>query len=160
MVKRPSRNRLCMDIARVVAYRGTCSRAQVGVVIALEGRVLVTGYNGAPAGMRHCNHECKCGANNYVDVPEAAQHIISCPAHHENVCTVTTHAEANAIAFAAKHGVATDGAELYTTLSPCLACAKLIVNAGIVRVWIGDSYHSQEGIVLLQNAGIDWQMLV
>lgn len=154
MVNRPSRNRVCMEMAQAVAQRGTCSRAQVGVVIALDGRVLVTGYNGAPAGMNHCNHECNCG------MPNGFTHTNECPGNRAKVCTVTTHAEANAIAFAAKHGVGTDGAELYTTLSPCLACAKLIVNAGIVRVWIGDSYHSQEGMILLQNAGIDWQMLV
>lgn len=144
-----------MDMAQAVAQRGTCSRAQVGVVIALEGRVLSTGYNGAPAGMKHCNHECTC----LVSPRSGGLHLDDCPGNPNNICEVTTHAEANAIAFAARNGVATARAELYTTLSPCLTCAKLIINAGIIRVWIGEAYHSQDGLVLLQNAGIDWQML-
>lgn len=157
MVDRPSRNRVCMDMARAVAQRGTCSRAQVGVVIALEGRVLSTGYNGAPAGMNHCSHECNCDRRK--SPLEMGLHADFCPQNSENVCKIVTHAEANAVAFAARHGVAIEGAELYTTLSPCLTCAKLVINAGIIRVWIGEAYHSQDGLVLLQNAGIDWQML-
>jgi len=70
-------------------------------------------------------------------------------------CKFSVHAEANAIAFAAKHGVATDGATLYTTMAPCLECAKLIVNAGIVRVVAASQYRDDSGTRLLHSLGVD-----
>src|SRR5687767_3879721 len=116
---RVSRDQMLMEVAQAVAKRGTCSRKQVGVVVARDGRVLVTGYNGTPAGMAHCRHDYQTG----------------------EPCIDSVHAEANAIAFAARHGAKLDGAEMFTTYSPCLACAKLIINAGIVRVVMCEMYH-------------------
>ena len=107
MMDRPTRDETTMYVAQAIAERGTCCRLRVGAVICRDGRILATGYNGAPAGMPHCEHE------KGDDTP----------------CEVTVHAEANAIAFAARHGVRTEGAELHTTHSPCLTCAKLIINA-------------------------------
>lgn len=120
-----------MAHAALVAERGTCNRAKVGVVIARDGRILSTGYNGAPSGMPHCHHSL-----------------------NSDPCTTAVHAEANAIAFAARHGVALEGAELHTTLTPCQPCAQLIINAGIVRVISFQPYRDQSGLKLLRAAGL------
>lgn len=121
-----------LDMARVLAKRSTCSRASVGALIALNGRVLSTGFNGVPSGMTHCEHV----------------------ANDESACEAAVHAEANAVAFAAKHGVALNGSALFTTLSPCLKCAQLIINAGIVRVVIGKVYRDHSGPRMLERLGI------
>lgn len=127
---RPDRDHTLLDVARIIATRGTCSRAKVGAVVAKEGRILVTGYNGAPAGMPHCIH----------DTDEA--------------CTVAVHAEANAVAYAARYGMSLENSDLYTTLSPCLACAQLIINSGITRVIYSSSYRDTIGVDLLRDAGL------
>lgn len=152
---RPNRDQMLMEMAIVASSRGTCSRAQVGVVIAREGRVLSTGYNGAPAGMPHCDHTCQCRFEETGwKVPNSFgyDHSEGCPAR--NPCTTSVHAEVNAIAYAARHGVALLNSDLYTTMQPCLACAQVIINSGITRVVFQKPYRLQEGIYLLQNAGI------
>lgn len=137
---RPSMDTVLMDMAHVMAQRGTCSRARVGVVIALDGRVCTTGYNGAPRGLAHCDHPAdERSADRPTDAPP---------------CRTATHAEANAIAFAARHGVALAGATLYTTTSPCVACALLVVNAGITRVSYAVPYRDAGGVDLLRSAGV------
>lgn len=153
---RPSREVACMAMANVMAQRGTCSRKQVGVVIAKEGRILSTGYNSAPAGMSHCNHECDC---NYrllkLPYQDGNDHNSECKAHPAKVCNVVVHAEINAIVWAAKHGIATDGADLYTTYSSCLNCAKAVINAGIERYYYTEEYHDRTGLQLVFEAGIE-----
>lgn len=129
---RISRDFALMSVALIMAKRTTCQRKQVGAVLAKEGRILSTGYAGAPAGHPHCSSVCD----------------LSQP------CTRTVHAEANAIAFAAKVGIATDGATLYTTVSPCIDCAKLIVNAGISKVIYFEKYRVMDGLILLSDSGI------
>jgi dCMP deaminase len=129
---RPSMDVVLLTMAHVMAQRGTCSRARVGCVVALDGRVCATGYNGAPRGLPHCEH-----------VPGE---LVGCRA--------SAHAEANAVAFAARHGVALAGATLYSTLSPCVACAMLIVNAGITRVIYAVGYRDADGVGLLEGAGV------
>lgn len=136
---RISRDQMLIEVAQAVARRGTCQRKQVGVVVARDGRVLVTGYNGTPAGMIHCNHEP--------------------PYDSEEPCTLAVHAESNAIAYAARYGMSLDGAHLYTTYSPCLTCAKLIINAGIVRVTMCEMYHDESGSALLQMAKVETEIL-
>lgn len=131
---RPSRVETLMEVAEIFAHRSTCSRAHVGAVIAKDGRILATGYNGAPAGMPHCSHE--------GDRSDAG-------------CKTAVHAEANAIAFAARHGVSLDGSELYTTLSPCLGCSQIIINSGIIRAYIKNEYRLKDGEILLKASGID-----
>jgi len=133
---RPTRDEWLMRLAVVVSTRGTCERASVGAVIAREGRVISTGYVGAPSGLPHClSVGCEIGA--------------------DGGCTRTVHAEANAIAFAARFGTSTDRSELYCTHSPCLACAKLIVNAGVERVVFEHPYRDASGLSLLEKAGVD-----
>jgi dCMP deaminase len=152
---RPTREETLMRQAEIVAERSTCSRAHVGVVIAHEGRIVSQGYNGAPAGMDHCSHDCSCGLD-YDPTDVEDEHLTSCPvgASTRTGCKVSVHAEANAIAFAAKHGVATGGAVLFTTMAPCLACAQLIINAGIMRVVYARPYRFDEGLQLLIEAGV------
>lgn len=156
---RPSRDEMLMQMAEVASSRATCSRRQVGVVIAHQGRVLSTGYNGAPAGMEHCNHECNCPESGhgswetYTGGGSPGQHGYWCASLQP--CIISVHAEANAIAYAARHGVSLQWSSLYTTCSPCLACAQLIINAGIKEVVYGEDYRTDAGIVLLKTARIN-----
>lgn len=157
---RPSRDEVLMQSAMVWRQRATCSRAQVGVVVALDGRVLSTGYNGSPAGMPHCSHECNCGmklSNHEPDKDGFYQHYPICQSIQP--CLESVHAEANAIAFAARHGARVGGAEMFTTLTPCTACAQLIINAGITRVVAREAYRKQDGWLLLDDAGVDTMIL-
>lgn len=149
---RPTRDQILIAQAEIVAQRSTCSRAQVGVVIAHESRVVAQGYNGTPAGMTHCDHACDCGANEEGLAKSRRDHQRWCIARV--ACKAAVHAEANAIAFAAKYGVSTNGAHLYTTMAPCLPCSQLVVNCGIVRVVYVTPYRYEEGIQLLMEAGI------
>jgi dCMP deaminase len=149
---RPSKDETLLTIAHVLARRSSCSRAHVGAVIAIEGRIVSTGYNGAPAGLDHCNHECDCivyrveGASNEL-------HQRNC--RSEQPCTTAIHAETNAIAFAARHGVGLEGATLYSTHLPCIPCSQLIINSGIIRVLYIHPYRITDGQELLRAAAID-----
>lgn len=123
---------MLMGVARLISSRSTCSRAQVGCVIAIDSRIISTGYNGAPTGLEHCWHK-----------------------DDDDPCADSVHAEANAIAFAAKFGIAIDGATLYTTVSPCKTCAQLIINSGIKKVYYTVVHRDATGIELLQSAKIN-----
>lgn len=131
-----------LDVARLMSTRGTCELARVGAVLTREGRVLSTGYNGAPEGMTHCEHSSSELEPPYQGDP------------YRSTCRTAVHAEANAVAFAARHGVALAGSVLFTTLSPCLACAQLLVNAGVVRVVFDIAYRDAAGLDLLRRAGV------
>ena len=134
---RITRNEMLFEIARSAAKRSTCDRRHVGAVIARDGRVLSLGYNGSPSGMPHC-----CDVGCLVD-PQTGG------------CIRTQHAESNAIAFAAREGIRVEGAELYTTLSPCLSCAKLIINAGISIVLYAEPYRDTTPVDYLRQANVD-----
>jgi dCMP deaminase len=123
-----------MNIAQQVATRATCDRKHVGAVIVRDRTILSTGYNGSIRGMSHCDevgHDIEAGH-----------------------CVATIHAEANAILQAAKNGVGTDGAELYTTASPCWTCFKLIANAGIRTIYYGEFYRDQKSLMVAKRIGI------
>jgi dCMP deaminase len=124
---------MLMGVAELIAQRGTCLRSKVGAILARDGRILSSGYVGAPTNMRHCSPGiCR------PDTP----------------CTRTIHAEANAIAWAARTGVETMGSTMYVTVSPCGECAKLLINAGIVQIYYGVEYRDAEPIKLLRHVGI------
>lgn len=146
---RCSMDQTLMRMAKLMADRATCSRAQVGAVIVLETRPLSSGYNGTAAGLPHCDHACNC---TFLPTGPKTEHWAMCQSLQP--CRFSVHAEANAIAFAAKHGVNTNGATIYTTMAPCLECAKLIVNAGIVRVVAAAQYRDDSGTRLLLQCGI------
>lgn len=127
---RPTLEGMLLEVALVVAQRSTCSRLHVGAVLARAGRILSTGYNGAPSGVGHC------------------EHLDGAP------CRVSVHAEGNALAFAARHGVATEGAHLYVTHAPCGDCSGLLINAGVAAVAYLQPYRSTAGLERLDAAGI------
>lgn len=116
-----------MEIAWVWSRRGTCSRLQVGSVIAKDTRIISSGYNGAPSGIVPCDHT-----------------------NSEAPCEIAAHAEENAIVFAAKAGISTEGTTMYCTHLPCARCARLIINAGIKEVVYQESYRSTSGKDLLE----------
>jgi dCMP deaminase len=130
-------NEYFMKICFAVAERATCDRAHVGCVLVLEGHIISTGFNGSPIGQPHCDeagHEMKDGH-----------------------CIRTVHAEANALIQAALHGTITKGATAYITHFPCYACAKMLVNAGIVHVVFHQFYEGGNAIStgnLFTGAGI------
>jgi dCMP deaminase len=127
-MKRPDNDTYFMKMAELVATRSTCLRRQVGAVVVKEKRVLTTGYNGAPKGLRHCG-EVGC-------VRE--QNQVESGTKHE-LCR-GVHAEQNAVIQAAYFGISIKDATMYTTNFPCVLCAKILVNAGIREVVYKDEY--------------------
>lgn len=135
MSGRPSWDDYFMKIALDVSTRATCLRRHVGSVIVRDRRILTTGYNGAPMGLAHCQ-EVGCRVVN--------GHCVRC-----------LHAEQNAIIQGAYFGVSTEGATLYCTSQPCNMCAKMIVNAGIVKVVFGGDYPDEFAREVLQAANVE-----
>jgi dCMP deaminase len=127
--KRPCWDDYFMNIARVIKTRGNCLRRQVAAVIVKDRRIISTGYNGTPSGIRNC-YEGGC--------PRCASKVRSGRDLDQCICA---HAEENAIIQAANYGVALRGAVLYCTDSPCLLCAKMIISAGIKSVIYEKEYH-------------------
>ena len=123
-----------MNIAQVVASRSTCPRKFVGAVIVRDRTILSTGYNGSIRGMPHCTEAGHMMENDH--------------------CVATIHAEANAIIQAAKNGVRIEGAEIYTTASPCWNCFKLITNAGIRTIYYGEFYRDVRSTEVAAELGI------
>lgn len=130
---RPTETELLLDIAAQVARRSTCSRLAVGAVLARDGRILSTGRNGAPSGLPHCDHTLDS----------------------HSPCTTSVHAEVNAIAFAARHGASSDGATLYLTHAPCVACAGIIINSGVASVVYSQPYRDDSGCNRLALGGVE-----
>jgi dCMP deaminase len=128
-----------MAIARVVASRATCDRKRVGAVIVHNRIILTTGYNGSLRGLPHCDE---------------VGHLMQ-----EGHCVRTVHAEANAIAQAARNGVRVEGASIYVTASPCFSCFKLIANAGLCRIVFGEFYRDERIFELSQQLGIELEHL-
>ena len=136
---RPSWDEYFLKIAEIVASRSTCDRRHMGGIIIKNKSILSTGYNGAPRGMPHC---------------DSVGHEIA-----DGHCVRTIHAEANAIAQAARNGTAIAGSIMYITHSPCYDCFKMMVNAGIKEVVYKDFYMSRYEaskavLKLAQKAGI------
>jgi dCMP deaminase len=141
--ERPPWDEYFMDIVGVVSRRSTCVRRKVGAALVRDRRILSTGYNGAPSGMAHClDRGC---LRLEMKVPSGERH---------ELCR-GLHAEQNAIIQAALHGVSVRGSTLYCTNHPCVICAKMIINAGIVRIVIRDGYQDDLAAEMLQEAGIE-----
>ncbi len=147
-MERLTRESALMATAHIWASRGTCARLQVGCVVEKDGRILVQGYNGVPAGMKHCEHPCTCKVSD----PHYLGHRPGCSAGMP--CLRAVHAEANVMAFSARWGIQLQGAQLYSTHMPCVNCAMLIINAGIIRVVYARDYRIKDGIELLRDAFI------
>ena len=140
---RPSWEKYFMDIAFLVAKRSTCLRRSVGAVLVKNKRILATGYNGAPSGIRHCS-ETGC-LRERLNVPSGERH---------ELCR-GIHAEQNSIIQAALHGVSIEGATLFCTNRPCSICAKMIINAGITKIYFHDGYADAMSEEMLKEAGVE-----
>lgn len=128
---RPSENDVLMQTAVLWSHRSTCPRLSVGAVLSKHGRILSTGYNGNVSGMPHCVHE--------TTAP----------------CETAVHAEENALYFAAQHGIATRGTDLFVTHNPCFRCSRGLVNAGVFRVFYLNEYRDMSGVELMEDAGLE-----
>jgi dCMP deaminase len=127
-VKRFGWDEYYLGIARAVAVRANCLRRQVGAVIVVDNAIIATGYNGTPVGVRNC---CDGGC------PRCASEAPPGAAYDSCICV---HAEQNAIVFAARHGNATQGGTLYTTLRPCFGCLKESIQAGIREIVFAEPF--------------------
>jgi dCMP deaminase len=140
---RPSWDEYFMSIARMVASRSNCVKRRVGAVIALDRRIISTGYNGTPRGTRNCNEGGCPRCNSFA---EGGARLDEC---------LCSHGEENAITQAAYHGISVRGGTLYTTMSPCLFCTKLIINSGIGEVVYNSHYPLGETAMdLAREAGV------
>ena len=133
-----------MEMARLVSTWASCYQQdrKIGAVIVKDKRVMTTGYNGAPAGIRTCVEKGVCPRQE-MGIPSGQRH---------ELC-YAVHAEQNAIIQAAKLGISIDGATLYCTHQPCVLCAKIIVNSGIRRVVYGEGYPDEFSLSIFEEAG-------
>ena len=138
-MQKPSFDEIYMDLARNLAQKSHCVRAQVGAVLTKETRIVSLGYNGPPAGTHNCD----------VEWPKHG-----CPKDSKGSCSLALHAEQNAILYASKNNVSMDGSTLYVTLSPCISCARVIYTMGIKKVIYLDSYAKYKG--LPTDEGVDF----
>ena len=140
---RPDWDEYFMGIARVVALRSNCIKRKVAAVIVKDKRIISTGYNGTPRGVKNCN-EGGCPRCNSFG--ESGTRLDEC---------LCSHAEENAITQSAYHGVNIKGSTLYTTYSPCLICTKMIINSGVAEVVYNHAYSVADlALQLLEGAGV------
>lgn len=137
-----------MKIAQEVSSRSTCLRRQVGAVIVKDKRILSTGYNGAPSGLKHCA-EVGC-LREKLGIPSS---------ENQELCR-GLHAEQNAIIQAALHGVSIAGSSLYSTHKPCVLCSKMVINAGIKEIFFLEGYPDELADKLLKEAEVVLDKLV
>lgn len=136
MDKQTKKDYLYMRMARIWSENSYCERRQVGALLVKNQMIISDGYNGTPSGFEnHCEDE------NNVSKP------------------YVLHAEANALTKVARSNNSSDGATLYVTASPCMECAKLIIQSGIKRVVYGEEYRIMDGVELLKRAGIEVEFL-
>ncbi len=141
--KRPGWDEYFMNVAEVAATRSNCCRRHIGAIIVKDHRIISTGYNGTPRGVKNCNEE---------GCPRCASNVPSGENLGECICC---HAEENAIVQAACHGVSVNDSCIYTTYSPCLLCSKMIINAGIKEVVYLNRYKfDQKTKELLTEAAV------
>jgi dCMP deaminase len=164
---RITRDEMLMEVAHVVAKRGTCSRLPVGAVFAQDGRIVATGYNGAPRGMDHCTHKTyeASDRNSVWGAPDwvlqNAEFIAGRTYYFDGRvvstdpgCTISEHAERNAIYYAAAQGITLGGSDLYVTHQPCSDCARALVSLGVRTVTYAIPYRKTAGRDILIERGI------
>lgn len=131
--KRPSWDEYFLNLLPALSARSTCDRGKPATIITLNNRIISTGYAGSPAGLPHCD-----------DVGHEMVTVTHADGTVSQHCVRTIHSEINAILAAARYGNALNGGTIYTTMTPCPACAKAIINAGIIRVVAQKRYHTDE----------------
>jgi dCMP deaminase len=146
VLKRPDFDEYCLKIASVVAERSTCRRHHMGAIAVRDKHILTTGYNGAPAGAKDCL-ELGC-LRDELGIPSGTR---------QEICRAI-HAEQNVIIQAGLHGVSLEGSTVYCTHTPCVLCAKMLVNARIARFVSFGKYADDEFIRLFKEAGIKVDM--
>ncbi len=140
-----------MDLAKNLAMRSHCTKAQVGAVLVNETRIISIGYNGPPSGTHNCDEEF--GAEG-------------CPRDSKGSCSLALHAEQNAILYASKNGAKVEGSTLYVTLSPCISCSRVIYTMKIKKVFFLKSYAeykgipTDEGVEFLRKFGVEVEKYV
>lgn len=145
MNSRPSFDEIYMDLASNLAQKSHCVKIKVGAVLTKDTRIVSLGYNGPPAGTHNCDEQWPG---------------VGCPRDSKGSCSLALHAEQNAILYAAKNKVSIEGSTLYVTLSPCIACARIIFTTGIKKVYYLNSYAefkgipSDEGVDFLKKFGV------
>lgn len=143
-MQRPGWDEYFMGITEIVSSRSTCLRRKVGAIIVKEKRILTTGYNGPPQGVKHCDELGGC-LREKLKVPSGERMELS----------RAVHAEQNAIIQAAKYGIDISGGTMYVTNHPCFICAKMIINAGIKRIIFKEGYPDEFAKEILKEAGIE-----
>ena len=141
--ERPSWHEYFLSITDNVADRSTCTRRKVGAIIVRDKRIIATGYNGVPAGIRHCDM-VGC-LRDEMQVPSGERH---------ELCR-GLHAEQNAIVQASTHGASIEGASLYCTNMPCSICSKMLINAKIKTIYYVEGYPDALAEEMLAEAGIE-----
>lgn len=139
---RPSWDEYFMSIAHQVATRSTCTRRQVGAVLVKGKRILATGYNGVPIGLEHC--EVVGCLRDQLGIPSGEKH---------ELCR-GLHAEQNAVIQAARFGIAMDGSTVYSTTRPCVLCAKILINSGVVEIVSSAGYPDALSESIIEESGI------
>src|SRR5688572_5779431 len=139
LMSRPAFDDIYMELAVNLARRSHCIKRHVGAVLAKDTRIISIGYNGPPSGTHNCDEQW----------PE-----VGCPRDSKGSCSLAIHAEQNAILYAVRNKTSVDGATLYVTLSPCLACARIIYSMGITKVVYLNSYAEYKGIA--SDEGVDF----
>jgi dCMP deaminase len=145
-MERPKFDDIYMELAVNLAKKSHCIKRHVGAVLTKETRIISIGYNGPPAGTHNCDEE-------WVD--------IGCPRDSKGGCSLAIHAEQNALLYAVKNKAEIEGATMYVTLSPCLACSRIIYTMGVKKVIYLNSYaeykgiSSDEGLDFLSKFGVD-----
>jgi dCMP deaminase len=142
--KRPSWDEYFMEVCEAIAKRATCDRGRSGCVIARDNQILATGYVGAPSGLPHCD-----------EVGHQLKRLVHEDGAVTTHCVRTVHAEQNAICQAARRGIGIQGATLYCRMTPCRACAMMIINCGVTRVVCQRKYHDgAESEAMFAAAGL------
>jgi len=146
---RPSWDEYFLNIMEMIGTRGTCDRGRSGCVIVKDKRIISTGYVGSPIGISHCD-----------EIGHEMSTVTHPDGHQSRHCIRTTHAEQNAICQAARVGIALEGSTLYCKMTPCYACGKMIINAGIARVVALQDYHAgARSKEIFAEAGVQFKVM-
>jgi dCMP deaminase len=145
IMTRPTWHEYFVSITKQVATRSTCLRRKVGAIIVKDKRILTTGYNGAPKGVENCLEAGTC-LREELGVPSGERH---------EICK-GLHAEQNALLQAAYHGVSIKDSVIYCTTQPCIMCSKMIINAGIRKIYYLEDYPDPLSIGMLDEAGVEY----